>query len=70
MTAGKTIALTRRTFISEAMSLLFNMLSRASLVAQTVKDMGYLGSIPGLGRFPGERYASNESVLHSRWPKY
>ena len=28
MTAGKTIALTRRTFVGETMSLLFNMLSR------------------------------------------
>ena len=28
MTTGKTITLTRRTFVSEVMSLLFNMLSR------------------------------------------
>ena len=28
MTTGKTIGLTRPTFVSEAMSLLFNMLSR------------------------------------------
>ena len=28
MTTGKTIALTRRTFVDEVMSLLFNMLSR------------------------------------------
>ena len=28
MTTGKTIALTRRTFVSKVMSLLFNMLSR------------------------------------------
>ena len=28
MTAGKTIALTRRTFVGKVMSLLFNMLSR------------------------------------------
>ena len=28
MTTGKTIALTRRTFVDKAMSLLFNMLSR------------------------------------------
>ena len=28
MTTGKTIALTRRTFVSKIMSLLFNMLSR------------------------------------------
>ena len=28
MTTGKTIALTRQTFVSQVMSLLFNMLSR------------------------------------------
>ena len=28
MTTGKTIALTRRTFVSKVMSLIFNMLSR------------------------------------------
>ena len=32
MTAGKTIALTRRTFVSKIMSLLFNMLSRSVIV--------------------------------------
>ena len=30
MTTGKTIALTRRTFVGKVMSLLFNMLSRLS----------------------------------------
>ena len=30
MTTGKTIALTRRTFVGKVMSLLFNMLSRSS----------------------------------------
>ena len=43
MTTGETIALTRWTFLSKVMSLLFNMLSRwsccwASLVAQLVKN--------------------------------
>uniref|UniRef100_A0AC11DJ46 Uncharacterized protein n=1 Tax=Ovis aries TaxID=9940 RepID=A0AC11DJ46_SHEEP len=40
MTTGKTIALTRWTFVGKVMSLLFNMLSRLvmiSLVAQMVK---------------------------------
>ena len=31
MTTGKTIALTRRTFVSKVMSLLFNMLSRLDI---------------------------------------
>ena len=49
MTTGKTIALTRQTFVDKVMSLLFNMLSRlvitflprskASLVAQKVKRL-------------------------------
>ena len=50
MTMGKTIALTRRTFVGKVMSLLFNMLSRlvityllqyswASLVVQLVKNL-------------------------------
>ena len=32
MTTGKTIALTRRTFVGKAMSLLFNMLSRLVII--------------------------------------
>ena len=32
MTAGKTIALTRQTFVGKVMSLLFNMLSRLVIV--------------------------------------
>ena len=32
MTTGKTIALTRRTFVDKVMSLLFNMLSRLILL--------------------------------------
>ena len=42
MTTGKTIALTRQTFVGRVMSLVFNMLSRlalASLVAQTIKHL-------------------------------
>ena len=31
MTTGKTIALTRRTFVAKAVSLLFNMLSRLAI---------------------------------------
>ena len=41
MPIGKTIALTRQTFVGKVMSLLFNMLSklvRASLIAQLVKN--------------------------------
>ena len=37
MTTGKTIALTRRTFLDKVMSLLFHMLSRLSRLWQKVK---------------------------------
>ena len=40
MTTGKTIALTRRTFVGKVMSLLFNMLSR--LVLQLLFAQLYL----------------------------
>ena len=36
MTSGKTIALTRRTFVSKVMSLLFNTLSRLVIAAITI----------------------------------
>ena len=39
MNTGNTIALTRRNFVGKVMSLLFNMLSRAFLVAQMVKHL-------------------------------
>ena len=39
MNIGNTIALTRQNFVGKVMSLLFNMLSRAFLVAQMVKHL-------------------------------
>ena len=59
MTTGKTIALTRRTFVGKVMSLLFNMLSRlgfpcGSAGKESACNEGDLGSIPGLGRSPRE----------------
>ena len=56
MTTGKTIALTRWTFVGRVTSQLFNRLSRASLVAWLVKNLPTmcLGLIPGLGRSTGE----------------
>ena len=60
MTAGKTIdgPSSAKWCLSLSLFFFFSMLSRASLVAQTVKDMGYLGSIPGLGTSPGGRYGN------------
>ena len=58
MTAGETIALTRWTFVGKVMSLLFNMLFRlfpCSLAGkESACNVGDLGSIPELGRSPGE----------------
>ena len=39
MTTGKTTALTRQTFVRKVMSLFFNTLLRATLVAQLVKNL-------------------------------
>ena len=43
MTTGKTIALTRQTFVGKVMSLLFNMLSRFVIVIMTYNyiELGY-----------------------------
>ena len=38
MTTGKTIALTRRTFVGKVMPLLFNMLSRLIIVVMIISD--------------------------------
>ena len=58
MTTGKTIALTIWTFVSKVMSLLFKQLSRFVTCSSAVKvstcNAGDLGSIPVLGRSPGE----------------
>ena len=68
MTIGKTIALTRWTFVSKVASLLFNMLSR--LVALVVKnlpanagDAREGGWILGLQRAPGKEMAPHSSSL-------
>ena len=44
MTTGKTIALTRRTFVGKVMSLLFNMLSRLVITFLPTKIIIYLPS--------------------------
>ena len=61
LTTGKTIALTRRTFVDKVMSLLFNMLSRLvvgfagdSEVKASASNAGDLASILGSRRSPGE----------------
>ena len=66
MTTGKTIALTRQTFVDKVMSLLLNMLFMlvkmkvkvdfpdGSDTKTSVYNAGDLGSIPGLGTSTGE----------------
>jgi len=57
MTTGKTITLTRWTFVGKVMSLLFNMLSNfpgGSDSKASVYNAGDPGSSPGLGRSPEE----------------
>ena len=58
MTTGKTVALTRWTFVGKVMSLLFNMLFRLFPCGLAGKEsafnVGDLGLIPGLGRSLGE----------------
>ena len=63
ITAGKTTALTRQTFVGRVMSLLFNMLSRlvlASLVAQMVK---HLPTMPGEGNGNPLQYSCLENSM-------
>ena len=47
MTTGKTIALTRLTFVGKVMSLLFNMLS--SVLAWRIPGTGEPGGLPSMG---------------------
>ena len=54
MTTGKTIALTRRTFVDKVMSLLFNMLSRLVITFLLRSNARDPGSIPGSGSSHGE----------------
>ena len=71
MTTGKTVALTRWTFVGKVMSLLFNMLFRLFPCGLAGKEsafnVGDLGLIPGLGRSPGEGkgYPLQYSVLEN-----
>ena len=57
MTTGKTMVLTRWTFVSKVMSLLLNMLSSFPCGSDgkvSACNAGDMGLIPGSGRSPGE----------------
>ena len=60
MPTRKTIALTRRTFVGKAMSLLFNMLSRLSFATQYNITM----SITTEGRGPGGQNSASYTSLN------
>ena len=72
MTTGKTIALTRWTFVGKVISLLFNMPSRLVLVAQTVKRLPVMREtqVQSLGwEDPLEKeMATHSSILAWRSP--
>ena len=72
MTTGKTIALTRWTFVDKVMSLLFNMLSRfvitflprsKRLLISWLQSPTAVILIPELGRSPGGENGNLSSIL-------
>ena len=77
MTTGKTIALTRQTFVGEVISLLFNMLSKLvitflSLVAQRLKHLPAMQEtwVQSLGQEdpPEKEMATHSSIIAWRIP--
>ena len=76
MTTGKTIALTKWTFVDKVMSLLFNMLSRlvVSLVAQRPGFDPWVGKIPWRKKWqptsvllPGKSHGWRSLAGYSPW---
>ena len=65
MTTGKTIFLTRRTFVGKVMSLLFNMLSECQRI-----DAFELWCWRKLFRVPWTARRSNQSILKEISPEY
>ena len=62
MTTGKTIALTRQTFVGKVMSLLFSMLSRLVIVLIPRKRAGQKVQSTALGMFT-DLYSLHHSQL-------
>ena len=68
MTTGKTIALTRRTFVGKVMSLLFNMLSRL-VITFLPRSKRLLISCPGWGQIATEMQTGSCVVAGTRKPR-
>ena len=75
MTTGKTIGLTRQTFVGIVTYLLFSMLSRfvmgfpgGSEGKAYACNGGHLGSIPWLGRSPEKEMATHSRTLAWKIP--
>ena len=69
MTTGKTIALTRRTFVGKVMSLLFNMLSAKSLqssptLSDPIDDSPPGSPIPGILQARTLEWVAISSPIH------
>ena len=62
MTTGKTIALTRRTFVGKVMSLGLGF-PDSSVGKESTCNVGDPGSIPGVGRSAGEGKGYPSSIL-------
>ena len=62
MTTGKTIALTRRTFVDKVMSLLFNMVSRLAITFLP-RTNTFSNGIPDPGIKPGSPVLQVDSLL-------
>ena len=69
MTTGKTIALTRWTFVGKVMSLIFNMLSRLVMTFLPWKLLGWTGR-PGVLRFMGLWRVGHDWATELHWTEY
>ena len=71
MTTGKTIALTRRSFVGKVMSMLFNMLSRLVITfLPRSKRLYFMAAVTICSDFGAQNLPSSESGLNKRWCYY
>ena len=71
MTTGKTIALTRRSFVGKVMSMLFNMLSRLVITfLPRSKRLYFMAAVTICSDFGAQNLPSSESGLNKQWCYY